>query len=224
MTMSKDVEKIIGYEFKNKELLKTALTHSSYANEHNIQSYEKLEFLGDALLDFIVGEYLLQNFDMTAGELSKNRAKLVSAEKLSEVMSHSTLKFYIVLGSSMKEPSNNVLADIFESVLASIYLDGNMTSAKKFVKSFLLIDKANVERVINNEIDYKTSLQEFIQGLPGERLSVQFKVVNEEKVDNVIYFTVELYIGGKCIATERDLTIKKCEQKCSKIALDVLKK
>lgn len=222
--MNKDVEKIIGYEFTDKELLSASLTHSSYANEHNVESYEKLEFLGDALLDFIVGEYLLQNFDFTAGELSKNRAKLVSADKLGEIMSYSSLKYYIVLGSSMKEPSNNVLADIFESVLGAIYMDSNMTNAKKFVKKFLLINKANVERIINNEIDYKTALQEFIQGLPGERLSMQFNVVKEENVENIKYFTVELVIGGKTIATERDTAIKKCEQKCSKIALEVLKK
>lgn len=222
--MNKDVEKIIGYEFTDKELLSASLKHSSYANEHNVESYEKLEFLGDALLDFIVGEYLLQNFDFTAGELSKNRAKLVSADKLGEIMSYSSLKYYIVLGSSMKEPSNNVLADIFESVLGAIYMDSNMTNAKKFVKKFLLINKANVERIINNEIDYKTALQEFIQGLPGKRLSMQFNVVKEENVENIKYFTVELVIGGKTIATERDTAIKKCEQKCSKIALEVLKK
>ena len=221
--MNSKIENILGYTYKDKNLLKTALTHSSYANEHNAESYERFEFLGDALLNFIVGEYLFENFNVSAGELSKYRAKLVSTEKLSEVVSLTGLKFHLILGSSMKEASNNVLADVFESLLASIYLDSNMTEAKKFVKRLLLVNIDNVEKIINNEVDYKTHLQEFIQSLPGERLSIQFKVVKEEKINNVNQFTVELIIGGKVIATQTDLSIKKCEQKCSKIALEILK-
>ncbi len=192
---NKKLETIIGYEYKDKNLLKTALTHSSFANEHECESYERLEYLGDSLVNFIVGEYLFTNFNVGAGDLSKFRAKLVSTDKLSDVISKLNIKFFIVMGNSMKEPSNNVLADIYESILASIYLDSNMTECKKFVNRTLLESKDNVEKIIYNETDYKTHLQEFVQSLPGQKLSINFKVVNEEKLDGVSRFTVELYIG-----------------------------
>ncbi len=220
---NKKVYEIIGYEFSNETLINTALTHSSYANEHNCESYERFEYLGDALLNFIVGEYLFKNFNVGAGDLSKFRAKLVSTEKLSEVITNTNLKFFIIMGSSMKEPTQNILADIYESILAGIYLDANLSECRKFVTRTLLIDKDNVERVVYNETDYKTHLQEYIQSLPGERLTMEFKVTDEVKVDGVSKFTVDLVIGGKVIATESDLSIKKCEQKCSKIALELLK-
>ncbi len=220
----KEIEKILGYEYKDTKLLETALTHSSYANEHNCESYERFEYLGDALVNFIVAEYLYKNFNVGAGDLSKFRAKLVSTEKLSEVITKTNLKYFIVMGSSMKEPSQNLLADIYESLLASIYLDGGLAECKKFVMRTLLINKDNVEKVVYNETDYKTHLQEFVQSLPGAKLSINFKVTNEVKIDGASKFTVELYVGGKLIATESDFSIKKCEQKCSKIALELLNK
>lgn len=222
--MINKVENIIGYVFKNKNLLKTALTHSSYANEFGCESYERYEFLGDSLLNFIVAEYLYKNFNFTAGELSKNRSKLVSTDKLSQVINEENLSTYILMGKSLKKPSNNVLADIFESILAAVYLDGGIKSAYSFVNCMLIKNKENVQKIIYNEVDYKTSLQEFVQSLPGKRLAIEFKVINEENIDNVINFTVQLYIGGKLIATQKDLSIKKCEQKCSKIALEILNK
>ena len=132
-----NVEKIIGYNFKNKQLLSMALTHSSYAHEQSTESYERLEYLGDSLVNFIVAEYLFANFQVSAGELSKYRASLVSTESFAGIVKSMGLEKYILIGKSVQKISDSVLADIFESVLAAIYLDGGRDKVYDFVLKFL---------------------------------------------------------------------------------------
>lgn len=215
------IEKIIGYEFKDKTLLEMALTHSSYAYEHNVSSYERLEYLGDALVNFIVGEYLFLHFDVPAGELSKYRASLVSTESFSKLVEASDLKKHILIGKSVQKISDSVLADIFESILASIYLDSGMKSASKFVNKFLLKDIESVKNTINLHIDYRTALQEKLQSYSPQK-TMRWELEKEEKKGNTKIFTISLYVDGKKFATSIQDSHKKCEQECSKIALEKL--
>ena len=129
-----NIEKIIGYHFKDENLLNMALTHSSYAHEHNMPCYERLEYLGDALVNFIVGEYLYSNFDLPAGQLTKYRACLVSTESFAKIIENLGLEQYILIGKSVQKISKSLLADIFESLLASIYLDGGKENADKLLE------------------------------------------------------------------------------------------
>ena len=216
------VEEIIKYRFKDQDLLKKALTHSSYAYENSTTSYERLEYLGDALVNFIVGEYLFKNFEVPAGELSKLRARLVSTETFAGIIEEMNLKQYILIGKSVQKISNSVLADIFESLLASIYLDGGKEKADKFVYNFLLKDKEFVGNLIDLHFDYRTTLQERLQAYNPQK-SMSWNLEKEEKVDNKKIFTISLYIDGEKYATSTNDTHKKCEQECSKIALAKLK-
>lgn len=217
-----NVEKIIGYNFNNTQYLKTALTHSSYAHEHNSESYERLEYLGDSLANFIVAEYLFSNFSVSAGELSKYRASLVSTESFASLVKKMGLEKHILIGKSVQKISDSVLADVFESVLAGIYLDGGWESAYDFVVKFLLKNKSNVEKLINQHIDYRTALQEKLQSYTPQK-TMEWTVEREEKLGNVKIFTISLLIDGKRYATATCDTHKKCEQECSKIALKKLK-
>ena len=217
-----NVEKIIGYNFKNKQLLSMALTHSSYAHEHSTESYERLEYLGDSLVNFIVAEYLFANFQVSAGELSKYRASLVSTESFAGVVKSIGLEKYILIGKSVQKISDSVLADIFESVLAAIYLDGGRDNVYDFVLKFLLKNKSNVQKIVSSHIDYRTTLQEKLQSYIPQK-TMEWVLEKEEKVGNEKHFTISLLIDGKKYATATCDTHKKCEQECSKIALKKLK-
>ena len=117
----------LGYEFKDISLLETAFTHLSYSNEHGVDSYERLEYLGDSVLQLVVSEYLYHNFpQLTSGELSKYRSHLVSTKNLSSITKKLHFDKYIKLGKALNSVSDALMADLFESVLASIYLDGGM--------------------------------------------------------------------------------------------------
>lgn len=217
-----NIEKIIGYEYKDKGLLESALTHSSYAHEYGTLSYERLEYLGDSLVNFIVAEYFYRHFNVEAGEMSKFRACLVSTDNLANIVKNSGLKQYIRIGKSVQKISQSVLADIFESILASIYLDGGIMHACRFVDRFLLINKENVENTIVSHTDYRTTLQEKLQSYTPQK-SMEWVLEKEDKVDNKKMFTISLLIDGKKYATAVSDTHKKCEQECSKIALEKLK-
>ena len=216
-----NIEKIIGYHFKDENLLNMALTHSSYAHEHNMPCYERLEYLGDALVNFIVGEYLYSNFDLPAGQLTKYRACLVSTESFAKIIENLGLEQYILIGKSVQKISKSLLADIFESLLASIYLDGGKENADKFVQTKLLKSKENVLNIINLNMDYRTLLQEKLQAATPQK-TMRWVLEKEEKVVNRKMFTISLYIDGEKIATSTQDTHKKCQQFCSKIVLEKL--
>lgn len=136
----KQVEKIIGYTFKNKNLLKSAFIHSSYANEHReTKSNERLEFLGDSVLSVIVTNYIFVHYKNNEGDMSKIRSSLVSEKSLSFVFENLNLAKYIIVGVGLKNsnPTNAMMADAFEALTAAIYLDGGIESATTFVLSVL---------------------------------------------------------------------------------------
>ncbi len=161
------LEQRIGYTFRNKELLENALTHSSYLNELTIkrgESYERLEFLGDAVLEFIVSEYLFrQEHAFSEGKLTTYRASLVCEFTLSKISRELQLGTMIRFSKGEKKTGgpnrDSILCDVFESLLGAIYLDGGMEEAKRFVGTFLLRDIDEKQRFH----DSKTTLQEYAQ-------------------------------------------------------------
>lgn len=207
------LEEKIGYTFKNKELLKTALTHSSYANEKNGEKYnERLEFLGDSVLGIITAEYLFSNHkDFPEGELTKIRAALVCEKALYGFAGEIGLGSYLRLGKGeirtggSERPS--ILADAFEALIAAIYLDGGMKAAEKFVLGF--ITKAQSRAMSVNE-DYKTKLQEVIQKNPGETL--EYCVTGESGPDHDKRFEVEVHLNSNVIGRGEGRSKKQAEQ------------
>ncbi len=206
-----------GYTFKNEELLKTALSHSSYANEHKRESNERLEFLGDSVLSIIVSEYLFSRFpEVDEGELTKMRASLVCEKSLAGFAEKIGLPDMLLLGKGEMAMGGNkrpsIVSDAFEAVLAAIYLDGGMAAAKKFVLRFM-----PKHHIGGSFKDYKTALQEVIQKNPEEQLSYQ--LINESGPEHDKQFTVEVHLNSNVIGTGVGHSKKNAEQMAAKEAL-----
>ncbi len=158
-------ENIIGYRFKNKKLLLKALTHSSYSNEHRVESNERLEFLGDAVIEFIITERLYLEFDEKEGDLSKIRSMIVSEKPLSEAVDRLGLEKYLLKGvgeSKNAVSSKAVKCDMFEAIVGAIYLDGGIENAKAFFNNSLGTKLENIK--VNGFVDdSKTKLQELLK-------------------------------------------------------------
>lgn len=213
-------EKNIGYEFKNKSLLKLALSHSSYANENRGgQNYnERLEFLGDAVLQLITSEKLYnENPTMPEGKMSKQRAALVCEDALAAYSKDISLGEFLLLGKGEEATGGrhrpSILADAFEAVIGAIFLDGGMESAKPFVLGF--VDAAHLSLQ-----DFKTHLQEIIQKNPGERLS--YVVSDESGPDHDKNFTVQVLLNSNIIGTGDGKSKKQAEQAAAKEALALM--
>lgn len=195
------IEKNINYTFTNKKLLQTALTHTSYANMHDIESNEKLEYLGDSILEFITSKYLYNNYKkLHEGEMTKVRAAVVCEESLYQVAVR--LEFGKFLITSRGEGFGNVknkaiLADAVEAVIAAIYLDSNLENAEKFIienlKDAIEIASKNV-----GTKDYKTVLQEKLQ-IHGN-VKIEYVIVSEEGPDHDKHFISEVLCDGKKLA------------------------
>lgn len=229
MVKSKDLtflEERIGYIFKNKKLIKTALSHSSYVNESNSArtvDNERLEFLGDAVLELIISEYIYENNpDWNEGTMTKKRASMVCEESLFASAENICLGDYLFLGKGeditggRKRPS--LLSDAFESLIAAIYLDGGIENAKKFVYDFV-VDIYSDDYVSG---DYKSALQEHIQGIHGGK--IVYELVKEEGPDHNRIFTYSVYVGEKLLATESGNSKKTAQRNAAYAALKVLKK
>lgn len=206
-----------GYTFKNEDLLSTALSHSSYANEHKKESNERLEFLGDSVLSIIVSEYLFSRFpEVDEGELTKMRASLVCEKSLAGFAEEIGLPNMLLLGKGElamggnKRPS--IISDAFEAVLAAIYLDGGMENAKKFVLRFM--PKTQIGGSFK---DYKTALQEVIQKNPEEQLS--YVLTGESGPEHDKQFTVEVHLNSNVIGVGVGHSKKNAEQMAAKEAL-----
>ncbi|MBQ3588505.1 MAG: ribonuclease III [Oscillospiraceae bacterium] len=216
----KQLEKSIGYHFRDKNLLKTAVTHSSYANENRSgNTYnERLEFLGDAVLQLITSEKLFcENPDMPEGRMSKQRAALVCEDALAGYAAEIGLGDYMLLGKGEELSGGrhrpSILADAFEAVTGAIFLDGGMNNAKRFVLRF--VDAAHLSLQ-----DYKTLLQEIIQKNPGERLS--YVVTGESGPDHDKSFSVEVHLNSNIIGRGTGKSKKQAEQAAAKEALALM--
>lgn len=214
-----ELEKNIGYKFRDSELLQLALTHSSYANEKGTKKdNERLEFLGDSVLGFITAEYLFTSLKgRPEGELTKLRANAVCEKSLAQFANEISLGDYVNLGKGeimtggRERPS--ILSDAFESVIAAIYLDGGMEEAKKFVLRF--VSKSTTDTA--QATDYKTMLQEVIQKNPDEHLT--YSLAAQSGPDHNKTFTVEVFLNSNCIGTGSGHSKKKAEQAAAKEAL-----
>ena len=218
------LEKNIGYTFKNKDLLTRALSHSSYANEKKgaAGSNERLEFLGDSVLSIIVSEYIFKNFsNLPEGELTKLRASLVCEGSLCAFSKELGIGDFLLLGKGEQQNGGrnrpSILADAFEAVLAAIYLDGGIEPAKAHVLRF-------VERELKTQnehfVDYKTVLQEIIQRNPEEELN--YVLVGETGPDHDKTFTVDVMLNSNKIGTGVGHSKKQAEQLAAKQALELM--
>ena len=215
-------EELLQYKFNNKELLKNALTHSSYANEiHSLSgSNERLEFLGDSVLSIIVSEYLYNNFKkLPEGELTKIRASLVCEKTLCMFSKQINVGSYLLLGKGEANNHGNerasILADAFEAILAAIFIDGGMEAAKKHVLRFIVPELDN--REFDLFTDYKTSLQEVVQRNPEERLT--YVLIDETGPDHDKRITVEVHLNSNVIGTGVGKSKKQAEQQAAHQAL-----
>ena len=216
----KQLEKNIGYHFRDKNLLRTAVTHSSYANENRggLAYNERLEFLGDAVLQLITSEKLFkENPDMPEGRMSKQRAALVCEDALAGYSHEINLGDFMLLGKGEEATGGrnrpSILADAFEALIGAIFLDGGMDNAKRFVRRFL--DAAHTSLK-----DYKTLLQEIIQKNPGERLS--YVVIGESGPDHDKVFNVEVHLNSNVIGKGTGKSKKQAEQAAAKEALALM--
>lgn len=221
-----ELEKNIGYKFTNIKLLEQALTHSSYAYEHGVESYEKLEFLGDSILEFVSSEYLFKNFqNLKEGEMTKVRASVVCEESLSQFAKLHNFSDFLLLGKS--EILNNgaqrkaVLEDTFEAVVAAIYLDGGLEPAKKFIINNLK-DSIEISSKSVGKKDYKTVLQELLQ--VNGNVNIKYTIIKEEGPDHDKRFTAKVECEGKYLSEGEGNSKKHAEMEAAKKAIDILKK
>ena len=220
MSKIQELEQIIGYQFEKPELLRQALTHSSFANEkHKRQSdNERLEFLGDAVLELVSSEFLFMNYPkMPEGEMTKFRASIVCEPTLALCTKEIELGKYLYLGKGEDltggRNRKSILSDAMEAVIGAIYLDGGFEAAKTFVRRFILVDIEH-KKLFH---DSKTILQELVQGNYKEEL--HYVLVGEEGPDHDKNFKVEAMIGDKVVGHGAGHTKKAAEQEAAYEAL-----
>ncbi len=212
-----ELEGIIGYSFKNKELLKLAMTHSSYANEHNnskLENNERLEFLGDAVLELTVSSFLYNEYkNVNEGELTKTRASMVCEPTLFLCAQDINLSDFILLGKGeeatggRKRPS--IVSDAMEALIGAIYLDSGIESAKTFITKYILNDVEDKKLFY----DSKTILQEITQG--RHMGDICYELISEEGPDHNKIFNVALKIGNKVVEKGSGKTKKAAEQEAA---------
>lgn len=196
------------------KILGVALTHTSYANEHNVPSYERLEYLGDAVLELIMSDYFYKNTDYSEGKMSKVRASYVCEAALDKYAEVIHLRDYIKVGHSLESDINETItADVFEAVIATIYLNSGYNKAKEFVmdiaKPFILND-------VKFMSDYKSYLQELVQ---TDKKSLSYNVVKETGPSHNKTFEVEVEVDGIVYAHGIGKSKKEAEQNAAKNAI-----
>lgn len=213
------LEDKIGYHFTNGELLLTAVTHSSFANEQRRgQDFnERLEFLGDSVLSIVVSDYLFElHKDLPEGDLTRTRAALVCEGSCFKFAKQIDLGEYMRLGRGEElsggRTRSSILADAFEAVIAAIYLDGGLDAARTFILPFVKAEKINQD-------DYKTRLQEIIQQNPEERL--RYVVTGESGPDHNKSFTVEVHLNSNVLGAGTGHSKKAAEQQAARQALEL---
>ena len=212
-----EFQQVIGYQFQNKNLLRQALTHSSYANEkhmHRLSDNERLEFLGDAVLEIISSEYLFNTYqDKPEGDLTKLRASIVCEPTLALCTKEMDLGKYLYLGKGEDmtggRSRKSILSDALEAVIGAIYLDGGFASAKEFILRFILTDIEHKQLFY----DSKTILQEIVQAKYSE--SMTYHLLGEEGPDHNKSFKVSVFIGKKEYGIGCGRTKKAAEQEAA---------
>lgn len=220
MTNLDELQEKLGYKYNNPVLLKRALTHSSYAYEKHVEygSNERLEFLGDSVLGFITADYFYHHCSLPEGDLTKKRAATVCERSLHQFSKELELNKYLLLGKGEINTGGadrpSILADAFEAVLASIYLDGGIEPAREFVLRFV---KESVNSKPNFK-DYKTTLQEVIQKNPDGKLN--YVLTDESGPDHDKSFTVDVQLNGSVIGRGTGRSKKAAAQEAAREALE----
>lgn len=220
-----ELEKNIGYTFKNKELLKRALTHTSYAYEMHVPSYEKLEFLGDSILEFVTSEYIYENYqNLKEGEMTKVRAMVVCENSLAQIAKLHNFSDFLYLGKSERLSGGStrtaILEDTIEAVIAAIYIDGGLIPAKKFIIDNLKDEIEYATKHVGVK-DYKTVLQEKLQE-KGE-VKIEYVIVKETGPDHDKSFEAEVKCDDIPLARGTGKSKKVAEMQAAKEALEKIK-
>lgn len=220
----KELEKRIGYHFTNQAHLQKAMCHASYANEHRLGHFgcnERLEFLGDSILGFIVAQYLYETYPhKPEGELTKIRAAHVCESALCGYAKEIGLGDALLLGKGEEKGGGreraSTLADAFEALLAAMYLDSDLAQVKKFLLP--IISRHNLD---DETADYKTVLQEYVQQMPGA--SISYQQFAESGPDHDKVFSAVVYINDEPIGKGQGKSKKEAEQAAAKNALSAIK-
>ena len=219
------LEQGLGYTFRNKALLENALTHSSYANENrerHIPDNERLEFLGDSILGFVVADYLYRNYpDKPEGELTRIRADLVCERNLAEAAATIELGTFLKLGHGEEQSGgrtrDSIVSDAMESVIAASFMDGGFAAAKEIIDRLIL---SNIPKGRPRNFDYKTALQELVQRKKDQQL--HYALVGESGPDHDKHFEVEVQLNGKAVGRGVGSSKKRAEQAAAEAAIEAL--
>lgn len=219
-----EAENRIKYTFKDKNLLRQAFTHSSYSNEKHVLSNERLEFLGDSVLNFVVADFLYKKFpDINEGELTRMRASIVSAQPLAEVSFFLKLDDFLLLGEGEKKAefkSINISADLLESIIGAIYIDSDIGKAGKFIRFAL---KKHLKAASESgSLDAKSYLSEICQKKYGKK--VKYVTISQEGSSHLPQFTVLAMINGKKYEPATAENKKTAQQLAAKNALKHIQK
>jgi ribonuclease-3 len=221
----KKFEDVIGYTFRDKALITQAFTHSSFVNEQKINKrpdYERLEFLGDAVLEMISSAYLFRKYpDKREGEMSKMRASLVCEGALAYDAAVLDIKSYIQLGKGEEATGGrnkeSIIADIMEAIIGALFLDGGIEESKRFIDAYILTN----EEAVQMFVDSKSKLQELTQ---GENLGeVRYEICGESGPEHDKIFEVRVFVGDENLGEGTGKTKKAAEQQAAYRALLVLK-
>ena len=216
------VEESIGYNFKDKNLLKTALTHTSYAYENGVESNEKLEYLGDSILEFISSKYLYLNYPkLKEGEMTKVRAAVVCEKSLYKIAKLHNFSDFLYLGKSERKTGGEnrpaILADSVEAVIAAIFLDGGINVAEEFIINNLKEEINKATKHVGDK-DYKTVLQEKLQ--EQGQVKIEYEIIKEKGPDHNKSFEAQVSCNGKILATGKGKSKKEAEMHAAKKALE----
>ena len=221
----KELEEKIGYEFKKKELIWQALTHSSFSNEQKInkyKNYERLEFLGDAVLELLSSQFFFETYpDMPEGEMTKLRSSMVCELALAYCARDISLGDYMLLGKGEEitggRTRDSIISDVMEAVIGALYLDGGLSEADAFVKKYILSDLESKQLFY----DSKTILQEEVQ---RDGQSLTYELVSETGPDHDKVFMVEARIDGQTVGKGQGRNKKSAQQQAAYQALLARKK
>ena len=218
-----DFQKKMGYIFKDRTLITAALTHTSYAHEHKTTSYERLEFLGDAIVDFLVGEYLFKNFPhLSEGDMSRIRAFLVCEKALSDLAEKIGIGECMLLGNGAEQSGDrhraSILSDMFEAHIAALYLDAGSDKTRDY---FFSLYQTEIDKTAAADVtDYKTALQEKLQ--ENGSCIIEYKLVSEEGPVHDCVFTFEVYYNGVPLGLGSGKSKKVAQQNAAYSALNKL--
>ena len=218
-----DLEQAIGYVFRDKSLLRNALTHSSFANENrgsDCPDNERLEFLGDSILGFVVADYLFHNYeDRLEGDLTRIRADLVCEGNLAKAARNIKLGDYLFVGHGEEHNGgrerSSILADATESVLAAAYLDGGFEAAKGIIERLILSDIPSGKP---RNYDYKTAFQELVQREKNQ--NIHYVLVGESGPDHDKNFEMEVILNGAIVGRGSGSSKKRAEQDAARKAIE----